>query len=100
MFVNTYRKVLDIMKRVKNKITASQNMSAKGIVPTLVGEVGSRLDPKECYAMNSGDGSTFILFDDPDVGDLQLFELEITSGDCVAVGYDEINNAVLTSWGK
>lgn len=48
--------------------------------------------------MNSGDGSTFILFDDPDMDDIQLFEVSISMGDCVAVGYDEINNAVLNSW--
>lgn len=86
------------MKRYNKKITASTDTNATSIVAFLSKEVGSRLYPKECYVMNSGDGSTFILFDDPDMDDIQLFEVSISMGDCVAVGYDEINNAVLNSW--
>lgn len=88
------------MKRYNKKITASTGMSGKNIVSFLYNGVGSRLDPKECYVMNSGDGQTYILFDDPDMDDIQLFEVNITAGDCVAVGDDEIIQTVLDSWGE
>lgn len=99
MYLSQLERIHVNMKRYNKSITASSSMGTKGIVSSLYTEVGSRLDPKECYVMNSGNGTTYILFDDPDMDDIQLFELEISPGDCVAIGEDEIVQTVLDSWG-